>query len=177
MPNGRPRRHLGPKSRKQVPENSATVMGWCADEDSLDQAKKSTHDILIGLLGDRRRGGVSWIIESGTPAAEVVSKFIESGWEDGGDYRELTHYRQVKAHLREHGGFVVVAVAAAVMPEGRMPDTPKSSGIDAAAPFTREAMEAAMNAPFEPDRMIVLHPKDFEAAVEAGVIDEEGNRL
>lgn len=88
-----------------TPEGWGTTAGWC-DEASIELAKKQTHDTLIALMGDRRIGGVQWRIHTGQEAVEALGVLRKGATGEHADY-----YRQIGAHLREYGGYLVVAMA------------------------------------------------------------------
>ncbi len=89
----------------------SVLAGWCAGEGDLEEAKRATHDALLELMGDRRRGGVQWRI---CPAGEKADAAMAMLWE-GGVAPELSdHYRRLEGHLREYGGILVVAMAKGI---------------------------------------------------------------
>lgn len=84
----------------------AVLCGW-ADIDHVEEAKRQTHDGLIAMLGDRRRGGVSWrIIDNVAGALDLITKMRE-----GADESHLEQYDQLESLLTQHGGVLVVATA------------------------------------------------------------------
>lgn len=83
-----------------------TTAAWCADADDLEDAKRRTHDGLLGMMGDQRTGGVQWIIREGDAARALLGQL----WQ-GADEELSTYYRQLRGHLREYGGYLVVAIA------------------------------------------------------------------
>lgn len=89
----------------------ACLLAWCATEDDLAEARRRTHDALIEMMGPARTGGVTWRWWKGERAREVV----EVALADPDQPADLAaYYRQVLAHLREYGGYVVVASAPGV---------------------------------------------------------------
>lgn len=98
-----------------VPEGDyAITAGWFGTLADLEKAKRQSHDILVEMMGDRRSGPVHWRWwESGDGADEALRVLSEAAAP-----HELDHYRRVRAHLREYGGFVIVALAKGQPPEG-----------------------------------------------------------
>jgi len=88
-------------------QNWAIVAGWCAGEEELEKAKKLSHDAVIEQLGDRRTGGVQWNITWGLEATERLNMLTR----DTSDEIALSHYRRLRALIREHGGGIVIAMA------------------------------------------------------------------
>lgn len=89
-----------------ISADHGVVPAWCATEDDLETTRQQTHDILVQLMGDRRVGRVSWRWWTG-PAAEQSLGILGQG--ATGENAE--YYRQIGAHLRQYGGFLVVAMA------------------------------------------------------------------
>lgn len=93
---------------EQRPE-LGVIAGWCIDEpDAIEDCKRGTHDAVIELLGDRRTGGVGWLI--GEPGSTDA---VEELKRDETDPALLAHYRHLCALVREHGGRIVLAMAPA----------------------------------------------------------------
>lgn len=94
-----------------------TAAGWCATEDDLPEARKQTHDTLISLMAERRVGAVQWRWWTGHEASEAL-RLLSSDVE--GHYGQITehaaYYDQIAALLRDHGGFLVVAMAPGKRP-------------------------------------------------------------
>lgn len=86
----------------------ATLVAWCAAKSDLAEARRQTHDTLIAMLGDRRRGGVRWQQHTGADAVRALGIMREGATGELAD-----HYRRVAGHLREYGGWLVVAMAEA----------------------------------------------------------------
>lgn len=104
----RSRGHRGPLAPRQPKETTwAWVAAWAADEAALPEARTGTHDNLIALLGARRRGGVRWGQWTG---AEAVAQL---GQLQGEAYAPAVanYLRAIGGHLREYGGWLVVATA------------------------------------------------------------------
>lgn len=80
--------------------------GWCANDDNLEEAKRLSHDYVIAGLGRNRTSGVSWIIEQGDAALDVVERMRQDATPE-----ELDHYDKLDELLRDHGGYLVVAMA------------------------------------------------------------------
>ncbi len=95
-----------------VDDGFGVMVGWCATESDLEEAKQQTHDGLIKLMADRRRGGVHWrICQAGTDQArEALAKLF-----DGADVELADYYRQIAGMMREYGGFMVIALAEGTM--------------------------------------------------------------
>jgi len=88
----------------------AVQICWCAD-DRVEEAKQQTHDMVIERLGDRRTGAVTWIVaQSVDDAHKIVDDLVDPAHGPMSD-AEANYYRQCRAHLREYGGTIVVAVA------------------------------------------------------------------
>lgn len=83
------------------------LVGWCAAEEDLPDARQGTHDALLKVMGDRRTGGVTWRHYTGDQANEVLDRLVVDEKRP-----ELSdHYRRLRALLREYGGWLVVATA------------------------------------------------------------------
>lgn len=108
------RRQARAESKAECTVGYSIVAGWCASEAELDEAKKGTHDIVIGMAGDRRRGGVQWRIASGADATQILSQLREPQLDNELELND--YYRRIAAMLREFGGFLVVAMCPAVQP-------------------------------------------------------------
>lgn len=91
-------------------EDVATLVGWCADEEHLTEARGATHDALIDLMGDRRRGAVGWKWKTGQEARDLLNEFTTNETSQP----LLDHYRHLRGMLREYGGWIVVAYAPGV---------------------------------------------------------------
>lgn len=105
----RRRRELGPHGRSDAIQ-TAWIPAWAStDEGALEEAKKRTHDDLIAMLGDRRRSGVSWAIHEGDAAEKALGALWKDAAPEMGDY-----LREIRRHLRQYGGFFVVAMAKGV---------------------------------------------------------------
>lgn len=95
------------KSQGHEYEDVGLVAGWCDDTDAaLEESKKRSHDILIELMGDKRRGGVTWRIFSGDAATQTLATLFE-----GASLEESNHYRRIGGLLREFGGRLIIATA------------------------------------------------------------------
>lgn len=81
-------------------EDVATLVGWCADEEHLTEARGATHDALIDLMGDRRRGAVGWKWKTGQEARDLLNEFTTNETSQP----LLDHYRHLRGMLREYGG-------------------------------------------------------------------------
>lgn len=97
----RPARHLD--------RDYGVQPGWFADLDALEEAKRGTHDLLIASMGDRRTGGVQWRWWTGEEAT-VQLTMLRGGWMNLTDY-ESDVLRRIAAHLREYGGYFIIAFA------------------------------------------------------------------
>lgn len=88
-------------------------LAWCATEDDLPEARQRSHNALIATMGANRTGGVKW----SQLQTEAGKDFLANIIGDEGNSAELNdYYRRLMAHLREYGGWLVVAQA-----EGRRP--------------------------------------------------------
>lgn len=88
-------------------------LAWAENEDALPEARQRTHDHLIASMGANRTGGVKW----SQLQTEAGKDFLNNIIGDEGNSAELNdYYRRLYAHLREYGGWLVVATA-----EGRRP--------------------------------------------------------
>jgi hypothetical protein len=104
------RRATKRRRAEKADEWLGVVAGWCAGDDDLEEAKKRSHDLVIDMLGSRRRGGVRWQIARGADATTVLDKMTEGEL----DPVLLDHYRRIRGLLRENGGIVVLAMAPGV---------------------------------------------------------------
>ena len=91
--------------------------GWFQSLDDLDHAKQSSHDALIATMGDRRTGGVQWRWWTGQEAHQVLAMLRTDKLEVEDEHTANT-YRRIAAHLREYGGYLIVAMAEGTPPEG-----------------------------------------------------------
>lgn len=100
------------KRRRMHDEHCGVLFGWCATKDDLPDARRQTHDLLIKLMGARRTGPVSWVWWTGDEAHQALDRAAE------GELRteHLANYRQLRAHLREWGGYIVLATAPGTQP-------------------------------------------------------------
>jgi hypothetical protein len=80
------------------------------DRDEIENLKKILHDRLIEMMGDRRRSGVRWVVTEGDDARDFLTALGKDNlagtgvaWND--------YVRQLRARLREYGGWIVGAVA------------------------------------------------------------------
>ena len=87
-------------------QHHGVMVAWAASEADLPEARQQTHDRLIATMGDQRRGGVTWRQTTGDQAVETMAMLTEGATCELADY-----YRRIRAMLREHGGWVVVASA------------------------------------------------------------------
>lgn len=96
----------------QPSEWFSVQIAWAADEAALPEARQRSHDSLIRGLGTHRRGGVTWTTYDGNGAFAALARLhtTETSEELAG------YYEQVRELLQEHGGFLVVAMAAADRP-------------------------------------------------------------
>jgi hypothetical protein len=88
-------------------DTGALNTGWCATEDDLPELRQGTHDTVIKLLGTRRTSGVRWVQFEGEEAYTHLERLVEKCT----DPKLLAMYRQIRGLLREHGGWVVTAMA------------------------------------------------------------------
>lgn len=98
------------RRRRCVELEESFVVGWCAGEEEITAANKETHDALLLLLGDRRRGGVTWRVFVDDQALGVIDRLL--GAAVGPEM--ANHYRRLRGMLREFGGCLVVASAPCV---------------------------------------------------------------
>lgn len=84
-----------------------TQVAWCREESDLPETRQKTHDALIEDMGDRRRGGVQWRQYTGKDAVDALAQMTVDADMVAADY-----YRRIGAHLREYGGWLVLALAA-----------------------------------------------------------------
>lgn len=100
------------------------------DETHLEEAKKVTHDNLIGQLGEWRLGGVRWsIIPAGAPANSTLDRLVntervvqphELGPGDAQPAAMIGYLEQLRAFLADNpDGYLVIATAPAVRPDQR----------------------------------------------------------
>ena len=96
------------KEERGIDPNSdyGTVAAWCLDESDLPAARQQSHDTLIALMGDQRTGGVQWLQRTGDDATQLLGQLFEDATGEASDY-----YRRIGGHLREYGGWLVVAIA------------------------------------------------------------------
>lgn len=92
----------------------ATLTGWCAAEEDLDDCRHLLHDQLIEQLGTRRRGPVQWTWSTGPSAIEQIEVLLAPIDGEPASLELSDLYRQILGLLREFGGFVVTAMAEAV---------------------------------------------------------------
>lgn len=97
-----------------VDKDVGVLVAWCRGPEDLEDAKQQTHDGLIALMGDRRTGGVQWRICEGREQGEEALRVLRHGCTD---QALLDLYRRHGAHLREWGGYLVVAMAEGVAPD------------------------------------------------------------
>lgn len=88
-------------------DDVAVVPAWAATEADLPEARRRAHDTLLALLGERRRGPVHWSWWSGADAFQALRVLAE----DTPTAEHADNYRRLRAHLREYGGYLVVAMA------------------------------------------------------------------
>lgn len=106
-----PRRHTTTQGLAHVagldPDAEYGVIpAWCA-HDAIDEAKQRTHDTLIQLMGPTRAGAVHWRISSTiADAHEMLDVLVPDSAPEF-----LDVIRQIRGHLREYGGHVVIALA------------------------------------------------------------------
>lgn len=98
-------------------DEMAVQAGWCATEAELTEARRATHDSLIAQLGPARRGGVSWMFETGEQAVALLDEVAK----DPPSSVHADYFRQMRACLREYGGWIVVAMAPGERPPGVLP--------------------------------------------------------
>lgn len=90
----------------------AIVAAWCQGDDDLPEARQQTHDKLCALMGDTRTSGVQWLWYRDEHATEALDRLqLEDDPPELSDY-----YRRIRAHLREYGGYLVVAMAEGIEP-------------------------------------------------------------
>lgn len=92
-----------------LPGDYAVTVGWCSGVDDLDEARAKLHDSLIAMMGDQRSGPVEWRWWEGQAAHRNLDRLAAAAASADQPIRD--HYRRVRAHLREWGGIVVVAMA------------------------------------------------------------------
>ena len=102
----------GPLEELPEGQEMAVLPCWAATRADLPEARRVTHDTLIGLMGDQRRGGVRWSEGHGQEAHKMVHGLLD-GCEPG-EMREML--LQIHQYLEERGGYVVVAMAPGVPP-------------------------------------------------------------
>lgn len=99
---------------RRLPDDVGLIIGWAPDEAALPEARQKTHDALIMAMGPLRLGGggVSWRQVTGDSASEVLSSMTREEYEEhGGRAEYLDNFRRLRAHLREYGGWLVIATA------------------------------------------------------------------
>lgn len=87
---------------------------WCAGLPAdVAEAKRLTHDQLISTMGARRTGGVRWVVAGDVDESYRLVEIIASNEGAAAPLTELegNYVRQLRAHLREYGGLIVVALA------------------------------------------------------------------
>lgn len=87
-------------------ELSGVQPAWCLDETDLDEARRLTHDGLVGAMGRMRTGPVSWRWYKGADANAAISSLMEDT-----DENMRTYLRAIRGKLREYGGLLVLATA------------------------------------------------------------------
>lgn len=87
----------------------AVLAAWAATEADLPECRKRAHDQLIELMGDHPRGPVRWTWHTGDEAHLVLDQMVRTETSAA----LLDHYRRLRAHLREWGGYLVLAMAEA----------------------------------------------------------------
>lgn len=105
------RRHGGSRraatTERHADSDYGVIVGWCAGEEDLAEARQLTHDAVIRTMGARRTGGVRWLWSTGDEALALLGQIrLDS------DPPELAeHYRQIGERLADRGGYIVVAMA------------------------------------------------------------------
>ena len=99
------------RRRLRAADRIGVVAGWCETEADLLECRQATHDTLIQMMGALRVGGVTWRQVTGQDAYDTLDLLSKDASRELLDY-----YRSVRAHLRERGGWVVVATAPGVLP-------------------------------------------------------------
>ena len=95
------------QTRRIIPDaDYGTVAAWCLAESDLPDARASTHDTLLKIMGDERTGGVQWLQWTGDEAWAALREIREGATGEHADY-----YRRISGHLREYGGWLVLAMA------------------------------------------------------------------
>ena len=93
-------------------EVDCVVLAWCAiDPDSVEETKRTTHDAIVHLMGDRRSGPVQWRVLDPDEGNLALDAMIENPGVDPLTDELFNYYRQLRGCLREHGGFLIVASA------------------------------------------------------------------
>lgn len=87
--------------------------GWYRSIEDRAEAQRSTHDSLIEQMGPARRGPVHWMHFDGIDEARPVLEAFVVGETD---QHALDYIRQIRAHFREWGGYLVVAYARGAKP-------------------------------------------------------------
>jgi hypothetical protein len=87
----------------------ALQVSWCASDAELAETQRRSHDTLVELMGERRRGGVRWQMFTGLQALKAISN-LEQQTRDPVVFES---YEQVRQLLSEYGGIMVVASASA----------------------------------------------------------------
>lgn len=89
------------------------MFGHCMDETDVETLKQTLHDNLIRMMGDRRTGGVSWIVARDDDARDLLRMLRETpDVTEGGHSTDWNEYvRRCSARLREYGGIIVAAMA------------------------------------------------------------------
>lgn len=85
-----------------------TQPAWAMDAESLPEARQQAHDILVMQMGDRRAGPVEWRTYEGEAALKVIGEY---GRGYAPDSYQASIVRRMRGHLREYGGFIVIALA------------------------------------------------------------------
>lgn len=88
--------------------------GWFHTMADLEEAKKSSHDMLIASMGDRRIGPVHWRWWTGVDAFQRLND-LRSGETDA---YAIHVYNQIGRHLRQHGGYLIIALAEGASADG-----------------------------------------------------------
>lgn len=106
-------RHEAKRARRQFKPDAdyGVQVGWFKTLADLPEARRSTHDSLVKSMGAMRTGPVQWRWATGKEAHDLLDSITENADEAAANY-----YRQVRAHLREWDGYVIVAAA-----EGKRP--------------------------------------------------------
>jgi hypothetical protein len=107
-------RRLHSRARAVAPDEWYGVQpAWAADHEALPEARQQAHDLLLEQMGERRTGPVTFRTYEGRSAHSVLDVLATKYGHEG---MAADVIRRLRAHLREYGGFLVVATAPEVGP-------------------------------------------------------------